>query len=332
MEKSGQYYIRTKLPLSIASQLVGLAILLFLTGCTSIVQADDDLSQRKVRVVATTGMIADAVRNVGGERVDASGLMGPGVDPHLYKASEGDVTTLAEADIIFYNGLHLEAQMGRVFERIEGRIRAVAVTSQIDLSLLVASADYEGTFDPHVWFDVTLWMKAVETVRDSLVELDPVHRDIYESNAESYLAELSALHNYVTQQAQKVPVQQRVIITAHDAFGYFGKAYGFEVLGLQGISTATEASAADVNELANFIAENRIPAIFVEASVPTRTIEAVQAAVRARGLQVVIGGELFSDSLGTSGTPEETYLGMVRHNVDTIVSALSVEAAVHNTE
>jgi manganese/zinc/iron transport system substrate-binding protein len=302
-------------------------------GCSTLVRAEDDLSQRKIRAVATIGMITDAVRVVGGDRVDVTGLMGPGIDPHLYKASEGDVTVLAEADVIFYGGLDLEAQMGRVFERIGGHIRTVAVSAEIEPELLLASDDYEDAYDPHVWFDVVLWMKAVEAIRDALVEMDPAHRDIYEQNTERYLMELQELDRYVRSQAERVPEQQRVIITAHDAFKYFGRAYGFEVRGLQGISTATEASAADVQALAVLIAERRIPSLFIETSVPTRAIEAVQAAVRARGFEVAIGGELYSDSLGTEGTPEGTYVGMVRHNIDTLVSALLGEeqpAASHD--
>jgi manganese/zinc/iron transport system substrate-binding protein len=288
-------------------------------------EASADLSQRPIRVVTTIGMITDIVENVGGERVQVTGLMGPGVDPHLYKASEGDVGRMAQADMIFYNGLHLEAKMGEVFEQMEGRVSTVAVTDGIDQSTLLTPPEFEGAHDPHVWFDVSLWKSAAEQARDALIEMDPDHADLYRDNAESYLAELDELHAYVKAEAEKVPAEQRVIITAHDAFNYFGQAYGFEVRGLQGISTATEAGTADVQELADFIVERRIPAVFVESSVPPRTIEAVQAAVRSKGFEVEIGGELFSDAMGNPDTPEGTYNGMVRHNVDTIVSALMGE-------
>jgi manganese/zinc/iron transport system substrate-binding protein len=281
-----------------------------------------DLSQRTIQVVTTIGMITDIVKNVGGERIHVIGLMGPGVDPHLYKASEGDVTRLAEADVVFYGGLHLEAKMAEVFERMQGRVTTVAVTDKIDRALLLAPPEFEGAYDPHVWFDVRFWMQAVESVRDTLAQVDPANAGRYESNTRAYLAELQALHEYVTARAASVPPEQRVLITAHDAFNYFGRAYGFEVRGLQGISTATEAGTADVQGLAAFIAERKIRAIFVESSVPQRTIEAVQAAVRARGFDVQIGGELFSDAMGNPGTPEGTYIGMVRHNIDTIVDAL----------
>jgi manganese/zinc/iron transport system substrate-binding protein len=284
--------------------------------------AQADLSQRPIRVVTTIGMITDIVQVVGGERVQVTGLMGPGVDPHLYKASEGDVIRMAEADLVFYNGLHLEAKLAEVLEKMEGRIKTVAVTDDIDRSALLAPPEFEGAYDPHVWFDVTLWIKAVEQVRDTLIEMDPEHADLYHANAENYLTELNELHDYLKAQAERVPREQRVLITAHDAFNYFGRAYDFEVRGLQGISTASEAGTADVQALAEFIAERKIPAVFVESSVSPRTIEAVQAAVRAKGFQVEIGGELFSDAMGNPGTPEGTYTGMVRHNIDTIVSSL----------
>jgi manganese/zinc/iron transport system substrate-binding protein len=298
-------------------------VLVLLAACgQSGGQPEPDLSERNIRVVTTIGMIADAAENIGGERVSVTGLMGPGVDPHLYKASEGDVSTLSEADVIFYNGLHLEAKMGEVLEKMGSRIKTVAVTDSVDKSKLLSPPEFEGAHDPHVWFDVALWMTAAEAVRDTFIELDPGSADLYRANAEAYLAQLEELHAYAQEQTARVPEQQRVVITAHDAFNYFGQAYGFEVRGLQGISTATEAGTSDVQELATFIAESQIPAIFVESSVPVRNIEAVQAAVQAKGFEVQIGGELFSDAMGDAGTEEGTYLGMVRHNVDTIVSAL----------
>lgn len=301
-------------------------LLTLLAACSqSAGPSDADLSERQIRVVTTIGMITDMVENVGGERVAVTGMMGPGVDPHLYKASEGDVSRMTEADLILYNGLHLEAQMGEVFEQMEGRVKTAAVASVIDESLLLSPPEFEGAHDPHIWFDVTLWMQAVEVVRDTLSDMDPDSADLYRSNAESYLAELQALHDYVKAQTERVPAEQRAVITAHDAFNYFGQAYGFEVRGLQGISTESEAGTGDVQDLAQFIADHKIPAIFVESSVPQRNIEAVQAAVESRGFNVTIGGELFSDAMGNPGTPEGTYVGMVRHNVDTVVGALLSE-------
>ena len=308
-----------------------LIIILFtsflLVACkTSTSQSNVPLGERTINVVTTTGMIADIVKNVGGDRVEVQALMGPGVDPHLYKASEGDVIRLQEADVIFYNGLHLEAKMGEVLEKLNDfGVSTVAVTDKVDRSLLESPPQFAGNYDPHVWFDVTMWMKAVEQVQESLIEMDPAHASVYAANADAYLKELEDLHHYVLDQAGTVPADQRVLITAHDAFNYFGRAYGFDVRGLQGISTEAQAGTADVQELAKFIVENEIPAIFVESSVPQRNVEAVQAAVRAQGFEVEIGGSLFSDAMGTEGTPEGTYVGMVKHNIDTIVKALSGE-------
>ena len=298
---------------------------LLLSACgTSGGISQTPIAERTINVVTTTGMIADITKNVGGDRVQVTALMGPGVDPHLYKASEGDVLLLQEADVIFYNGLHLEAQMGDVLERLNDfGIKTVAVTDKIDRSLLESPPEFQGNYDPHVWCDVTLWMNAVEQVKDTLVEMDAASAAQYEERAEAYLTELENLHQYVLDQANTIPEEQRVLITAHDAFNYFGRAYGFQVRGLQGISTEAQAGTADVQALAEFIAENQIPAVFVESSVPQRNIEAVRAAVQAKGFEVKIGGSLFSDAMGSEGTPEGTYVGMVRHNIDTIVTALA---------
>lgn len=287
----------------------------------------DSFADRTIRVTATTSLVADLARAVGGERVAVTGLMGPGVDPHLYKASEGDVARMAGADVVFYGGLHLEGKMGELFEEMAGRgVRAVAVTDGIPRERLLASEAFQGNYDPHVWFDVALWKEAAQTVAQTLAEMDPTHAAQYEANLTAYAQQLDSLDAYVRAQVATVPEAQRVLVTAHDAFGYFGRAYGFEVHGLQGISTATEAGTADVQRLAAFIAERRLPALFVESSVSPRAIEAVQAAVRARGHDVQMGGSLFSDALGNPGTPEGTYLGMVRYNVDTITRALRADA------
>lgn len=292
-----------------------------LAGCSS------DKGQKKetgaMDVVATTGMIADTARVVGGDRVKVTGLMGPGVDPHLYKASAGDVATLSRADIILYNGLHLEGKMSEVFEQMKKRgIRTVAVTDGIDRGVLISPPEFGGNYDPHVWFDVSLWMSAVGDVRDSFVEADPENAAAYRANAEAYLAELKELDEYVRMKAEQVPESKRVLITAHDAFNYFGRAYGFQVKGLQGISTESEAGTADVQALAAFIVERKIPAIFVETSIPPKYIEAVKAAAESRGFNVKVGGSLYSDALGNPGSSAGTYAGMVRSNIDTITSAL----------
>ncbi len=302
--------------------IIFLIFILVLTACTPQAAQNSDFSGRKIQITTTVGMITNVAEIVGGERVEVTGLMGPGVDPHLYKASEGDVALLQGADIIFYNGLHLEAGMSGVLERMEETRNVVAVTKNIDRNKLHAPPEFAGAFDPHVWFDVKLWMQSVEVIRDTLAEADPGSADLYKSNAADYLQDLTELDQYVKAQADRVPAENRVLVTAHDAFSYFGDAYGFEVRGLQGISTSSEASTADMKQLADFITERHIPAIFIESSVPKRNIEALQAAVQSRGWDVQIGGELYSDAMGNTGTPEGTYIGMVRHNIDTIVKAL----------
>lgn len=302
--------------------LLGVMLMLALVGCGgsgSDARADDG---GPIRIVATTGMIADTVANIGGDRVDVTALMGPGVDPHLYKASASDVNKLDDADIIFYNGLELEGRMTDIFVRLASSRPTIAVAADIDPVLLREPPEFEGKYDPHIWFDVNLWIEVARKIERELVEFDPRSADIYHRNADDYVAQLEELDAWIVEQIDLIPEQYRVLITAHDAFGYFGDRYGLQVEGLQGISTASEAGAADVQRLAEFIAERGISAIFVESSVPQATIEAVQAAVRARGAEVDIGGELFSDAMGSEGTPEGTYVGMIRHNVETIVSAL----------
>ena len=297
----------------------------FLLSACSTPSGDSEvpITERPVKVVTTTGMIADIVNNVGGDRVSVQALMGPGIDPHLYKPTASDVSRLENADIIFYNGLHLEGRMVDVFEKMEASGKPTyAVASEIDTQLLHKPPQFEGQFDPHIWFDVTLWKFAVEKVTKDLSAFDPTSSDLYQANARSYLEQLDELSTYIHEQIATVPESSRVLITAHDAFGYFGAQYGMEVRGLQGTSTAAEAGAADVQALAAFLAERQIKAIFVESSVPPATIEAVQKATQAQGWDVQIGGQLFSDAMGQAGTPEGTYIGMVKFNVDTIVKAL----------
>jgi len=250
--------------------------------------------------------------------------MGPGVDPHLYKPSAGDIGRLEDADIILYGGLELEGRMTDTFVRVARTGKpTVAVTQDIPEERLTEPEEFAGKYDPHVWFDVTLWMLAAQTINAELALLEPESAETFQANTDAYLAQMAELDRYVQEQIARIPEGQRVLITAHDAFGYFGLRYGLEVRGLQGTSTATEASANDIQALSDFIVERQIPAIFVESSVPPATIEAVQAAVGSRGFEVAIGGQLFSDAMGDAGTPEGTYLGMVRHNVDTIATALA---------
>lgn len=292
-----------------------LAVGMILTGCSS--KTSDD--NGKIKVTTTIGMIADVVENVGKDYVEVTGLMGPGVDPHLYKASQGDIAKLEEADIIFYNGLNLEGKMTDMFVRMARNKPTIAVTEYIEESSLFEVNDHA---DPHVWFDVKLWMKAVESIRDGLIDLDPEHKSEYEKNAQEYLVKMEELDTYAKKQLSTVPKESRVLVTAHDAFGYFGKAYDIEVTGLQGISTDSEYGLKDVQSMVDMLVNRKIKAVFVESSIPKDSIEAVVEGAKAKGHQVSIGGELFSDAMGEDGTEEGTYLGMVKHNVDTIVNAL----------
>ncbi len=278
---------------------------------------------RPLRVVATIGQIADAVRHVGGDRVETHGLMGPGVDPHLYRASESDITRLESADAVFWNGLHLEAGMSGVLERMgDLGVHSIRVTDGIDRDRLLSPPEFEGAYDPHVWFDLDLWTTVVETIRDALIAMDPGGADVYRANAAAYIDQIEELDAYVRSRALEVEERVRVLVTAHDAFNYFANRYAIQVRGLQGISTESEASTTDVQELARFISERGIPAVFIESSVPDQGVQAVIEAAGARGHTVAIGGEIFSDAMGADGTAEGTYLGMVRHNIDTIVEAL----------
>lgn len=276
----------------------------------------------KLKIVATTGMIADLARQIAGDLATVEALMGPGIDPHLYKASESDVRRLAEADLVLYNGLFLEGKMGDILAKL-GKTRPVVATAEsLPAEKLRKPPEMEGHPDPHVWFDVSLWAQTVPAITGAIVKLLPAQEAVLRANAESLAARLEELDAYASRRILEIPEQQRVLVTAHDAFGYFGQRYGLEVYGIQGISTVSEAGLRDVERVVGIVADRKIPAIFVESSVPQRTIESVQAAVRDQGHQVAIGGSLYSDAMGAPGTPEGSYDGMVRHNVDTLVDAL----------
>lgn len=274
------------------------------------------------RVLTTTGMIADVAARIAGDAVEVDSLMPPGIDPHLYKASAGDVERLHGASVILYNGLHLEGKMGDILEKMAHDRPVVAVAEAIPETMLREVSGFQGAYDPHVWFDVGLWARTIDPIVDELVRLAPGSADAMRARADALRDEFVALDAWVAESIASIPEDRRVLITAHDAFGYFGERYGIEVLGLQGISTLTEASLQDVDRLVDRIVASAVPAIFVEASVPRRSIEAVQAACADRGHAVGIGGQLFSDSMGAEGTVEGTFVGMVRHNVETIVEAL----------
>ncbi|KZS40350.1 manganese transporter [Aquimarina aggregata] len=277
----------------------------------------------KLYVVTTTSMITDLVKNIGKDLIKVDGLMGSGVDPHLYKASEGDVSKLVNADVIIYNGLHLEGKLVEVFEKMKLQNRkAIAVGESLDKNTLIGSDYFASNYDPHIWFSVTNWKIVTQFVIDKLVEIDAKNASSYKNNGKIYLDKLSQLEKELQNTITTLPKEKRILVTAHDAFSYFGKAFDFNVVGLQGLSTATEAGVQDVQKLANFIIKNEVKAIFVETSVPKRTIKALQAAVKSKNHEVVIGGTLFSDALGNPDTNEGNYIGMFEYNVNTIVNAL----------
>ncbi|MBQ4820316.1 zinc ABC transporter substrate-binding protein [Aquimarina sp. MMG016] len=278
---------------------------------------------QKLNVVTTTSMITDLVKNIGGDVIEVEGLMGSGVDPHLYKASEGDVTKLVNADVIFYNGLHLEGKLVEVFEKMGGqKTKTIAIGESLDKKTLIGSDYFASNYDPHIWFSVENWKLITSFIIKKLAAIDPKNAETFEVNGKAYLEKLNTLETRLEGIIASLPKEKRILVTAHDAFSYFGKAYDFDVVGLQGLSTATEAGVKDVQKLANFIIEKEVKAIFVESSVPKRTIEALQAAVKSKDHEVVIGGTLYSDALGNAGTIEGTYIGMFEYNVNTIVNAL----------
>ncbi|HVX11893.1 MAG TPA: zinc ABC transporter substrate-binding protein [Pirellulales bacterium] len=308
--------------------LSGLVLLaISLSGCHE--QADGSSAKSKAdvgggtastRVVATTGMVADLVKQVGGPHVEVTALMGEGVDPHLYKASSGDVARLGRADMIFYSGLHLEGRMGDVLSRLARQKPALAVTDDLDRERLLRVGTEQ--FDPHIWFDVALWRECISLVEQHLSEVDAAHADDYRAHAAAYRDELAELDRWCRDEIAAIPADRRVLVTAHDAFHYFGRAYNIEVKAIQGISTQAEAGVGTINELVDFISDRKVKAVFIETSVSQRNIQAVVEGCADRGHRVQVGGQLFSDAMGAPGTPEGTYVGMVRHNVETIRQAL----------
>lgn len=298
-------------------------ILIVLTIATIISCKKEEKDNGKLNVVTTTTMITDLVKNIGGEHINVQGLMGSGVDPHLYKASEGDVSKLLNADIIFYNGLHLEGKLVEVFEKMGSATKTpIALADELDRTTLIGSDYFASNYDPHVWFNIGYFKQFTKKITQVLSEKNSKNASIFLENEKQYLLKLDNLQAKINSIIETLPAEKRILVTAHDAFNYFGKNYGFEVVGLQGLSTATEAGVKDVQKLAAFIIEKGVKAIFVESSVPKRTIEALEAAVKSKDHEVVIGGTLYSDALGNSGTIEGTYIGMFEYNVHTIVNAL----------
>ena len=275
------------------------------------------------RIVCTVGMVADIVRNVDGDRADVTNLIGEGVDPHLYKASRNDVAALQAADAVFYSGLMLEGKMADALVRLaSGGKKVYAVTQLIDEKFLLEPEGAPGHHDPHVWMDVSAWARCVEATAAALCGFDPPGAAVYRSNADRYRAELDKLHEYVKKSIGTIPAKQRILITAHDAFNYFGRAYNLEVLGIQGISTESEAGMKDIERLVKLIVENDVKAVFVESSVADRNVKALIEGANAKGKSVAIGGTLFSDAMGAPGTYEGTYIGMLDHNATIITRAL----------
>lgn len=277
----------------------------------------------KPHVVCTTSIIGDIVQTIVHDQMTVHTLMGPGVDPHLYKPIENDIMQIASADIIFYNGLHLEAQMEDVFKKMEYYKTTIAVTKEIPKEQLHASFEYDNHYDPHVWFHIPLWIYTIQTITKTVCAKDPDHAELYQTRAKKYIEQCTKLFQKTKKILHKIPQEKRILITGHDAFQYFAQAYDFEVIGLQGISTESQVGSQDIQQLIDFIVEHQVPAIFIETSTPMRNIQALQEGVVQKGFSVTIGGELFSDALGSIGTPEGTYLGMIKANVQTIHQALT---------
>jgi manganese/zinc/iron transport system substrate-binding protein len=280
----------------------------------------------QVTVVTTTSMIADAVRQVGGDRVAVTALMGPGVDPHAYRQTRSDIAAMVQADLVLWHGLYLEAQLEDFLLDLGKRQTVVAVGEGVPDAARIAHDDYAGRHDPHVWMDPELWPHVVMAVRDALIEADPDGTAAYRAGADRHLNDIAELERYATARLATVPQASRVLVTAHDAFNYFGAAFGFEVMGIQGISTESEAGLRRIEELVDTLVTRSITAVFVESSVSERNVRALIEGAAARDHSVTIGGELFSDAMGPSGTYEGTYIGMIDHNVTAISRALGGEA------
>jgi manganese/zinc/iron transport system substrate-binding protein len=295
-----------------------ISILVLLAACNT----KEKGSSSKPFVVTTTGMLYDAVINIAQDKVDAEAIMGPGVDPHLYKATQGDLSKFKEADLIIYNGLLLEGKMGDILKKL-GRTKPVyAASEEVEPDALLTSVQYENAFDPHIWFDVRLWQQAVTRISEILQSEDSVNADFYLKNTKTYLNRLDSLHSFVQESISSIPKEQRIMVTAHDAFRYFGRAYDIRVEGLQGISTVSDFGLRDIAEITDMIIKNNVKAIFVETSVSDRAIKAVMQGCNEQGHPVKMGGYLYSDAMGELGTYEGTYIGMVESNVKTITEAL----------
>lgn len=310
----------------IAAATVGLSVATTALGRSSVVESDGRLT-----VTATTGQVGDAARNVGGDRVTVNALMGAGIDPHSYTPSEGDLQRLFDARVVLHSGHHLEGRFDDVFAALAAEKPIAGTAEAIPEELLISSDAFATQVDPHLWADPIIWDYTITATADALAAADPDGAAIYRQNADAYRATVAEFATRARTALETVPPERRVLVTAHDAFSYFGRQFGYEVVGIQGVSTETEAGVNDLQRIAGLIADRQIPSMFVETSVSPATINAVQAAVRDQGFEVVIGGQLYSDALGDEGTLEGTYLGMFRHNVQTIVTSLGGDASAVET-
>lgn len=301
-------------------------VLLSALGLCSACSDGDAVDDPRPKLVATTTILGDLARNLCGDKFLVTCLMGAGIDPHMYRASARDCIRLQEADVVLYNGINLEGKMQEVLKKTADSGKTVlSVEDALKSDLLIPVTKDGNVYDPHVWFDVGLWAEAAQYVADGLMRFDPANADYYAERAEEYIAELHALDYYVLTRAEELAPEKRVLVTAHDAFGYFGRAYGFEVYGIQGISTDSEAGTLDISRLADFISERKVNAVFIETSVSPKTLEALMSAVRARGHGIQPGEALYSDSLGDSSSDAFTYIAAVRHNIDAIINALGLD-------
>ncbi|REJ12556.1 MAG: manganese transporter [Bacillaceae bacterium] len=297
-----------------------ISALLVLSACSSGQEASKRSKDGKINVVTTIAQIGEPLSVIGGDRLNVKSLMGPSVDPHLYKATQSDMETLEEADIIFYNGLHLEANMVEIFEKISESKPVLAVGETIPEESLLK--DEKGVVDPHIWFDLDLWQQALDAAVEQLKEFSPEDADYFEENKKKYFARLADLKKEAEKLAD-IPESQRVLVTAHDAFGYFGRMHGIKVVGLQGLSTDSEIGITDIHDTIDIIKKYKVPAVFIESSINEKSIKAVIEGAKSEGINVTLGGELYSDAMGEEGTEEGTYIGMYRHNINTIYEALS---------
>ena len=299
--------------------LIGIPFLL--GACSKESETSNTPHSDRIQIVTTISQIGEPIEVIGGDRVEVESLMGPGVDPHLYKATQGDINKLQNADIILYSGLHLEGNMGEVFAKMSENKTTVGLGESLDKGKLLS--DEDGAIDPHIWFDVDLWKEALGAAVEELKKLSPDDADYFEENKQKYFSQLDDLKKEAVEKMSSIPQEQRVLVTAHDAFGYFGRMYDIEVIGLQGLSTEDEVGLSDIGSTVKLLIEKQVPAVFVESSINKSSIQAVIDGASKEGLEVTLGGELYSDAMGTKGTEEGTYLGMYRHNVNTIYHALT---------